>query len=284
MANRKKQSNHPGFGAKIRIARQNNKWTMNDLAEKMEVRKGMVFLWENEKNDISEPNIEKICEILNLEKPWLPPRDESGRRSKLKVCQTCLKEFIQKANTTGKYCSPECWYSSDEFGKLPSQHCEQCKIEFQPGSNTQKFCSAECSANFRKTDNLCRVCGVLIIDFSKHKKYCNDLCKEIAQNSRAKVPMWTKISDELGYVRLKVGNEYTGSHKRGWTYEHRFAMEQYLGRKLLDHENVHHKDGNRANNDISNLELWSKSQPAGQRVEDKLAWAKQILEDYKNEK
>lgn len=29
-----------------------------------------------------------------------------------------------------------------------------------------------------------------------------------------------------------------------------------------------------------NLELWSSSQPAGQRVEDKIAWARMILERY----
>ena len=37
--------------------------------------------------------------------------------------------------------------------------------------------------------------------------------------------------------------------------EHRYIMEQYLGRKLARDEVVHHKDGNKANNDIENLEL-----------------------------
>jgi len=30
----------------------------------------------------------------------------------------------------------------------------------------------------------------------------------------------------------------------------------------------------------SNLELWSSSQPKGQRVEDKVAWAREILALY----
>ena len=57
-------------------------------------------------------------------------------------------------------------------------------------------------------------------------------------------------------------------------------MERMLGRPLLDHENVHHKNGNRQDNRPDNLELWSKVQPAGQRVEDKLAWAREIIALY----
>lgn len=42
--------------------------------------------------------------------------------------------------------------------------------------------------------------------------------------------------------------------------EHRYIMEQYLGRKLTRNEVVHHKDGNKANNDIENLELTTLSE------------------------
>lgn len=62
--------------------------------------------------------------------------------------------------------------------------------------------------------------------------------------------------------------------------EHRLVMEQHLGRKLLAHENVHHKDGDRSNNSILNLELWSTSQPAGQRVQDLVDWAHEVLNLY----
>ena len=54
--------------------------------------------------------------------------------------------------------------------------------------------------------------------------------------------------------------------------EHRLVMEQILGRKLEPWENVHHRNGDRAFNDPSNLELWVKPQPAGQRAVDLAAW------------
>lgn len=44
--------------------------------------------------------------------------------------------------------------------------------------------------------------------------------------------------------------------------EHRYIMEQHLGRKLKRDEVVHHKDGNKRNNDLSNLEVMSLSEHA----------------------
>ncbi len=68
--------------------------------------------------------------------------------------------------------------------------------------------------------------------------------------------------------------------KTGFVLEHRMVMSDHLGRKLFPHENVHHIGGDRLDNRIERLELWSTKQPCGQRIADKVAWAREILSIY----
>ena len=86
---------------------------------------------------------------------------------------------------------------------------------------------------------------------------------------------------EPAYIPYKDPNGYMVVRKNGKHIKiHREVMEQHIGRPLLPHESVHHINGVRDDNRIENLELWSTSQPYGQRVEDKVKWALEILETY----
>jgi hypothetical protein len=54
--------------------------------------------------------------------------------------------------------------------------------------------------------------------------------------------------------------------------QHRAVMERMLGRTLQPFESVHH-------NRPSNLELWTRPQPSGQRPEDLVQW---VVENYRD--
>lgn len=86
-----------------------------------------------------------------------------------------------------------------------------------------------------------------------------------------------KVIDSNGYVRVPVLSQ-SGKGRR--ILEHRQVMEQFLGRPLRKSENVHHKNGDRTDNRIQNLELWTTVQPAGQRPLDLMKWAREILKTY----
>jgi hypothetical protein len=106
------------------------------------------------------------------------------------------------------------------------------------------------------------------------------MCINCRNQSNIKPDGWrgNKTRHKKGYVLVRVPSHPYASG--GYVFEHRLVMEDHIGRYLLSNENIHHKNGIKDDNRIENLELWVKNQPAGQRAEDLLSWAYEIIDIY----
>jgi HNH endonuclease len=144
--------------------------------------------------------------------------------------------------------------------------CETCGAEFVkrqtqgPRSpNDNRYCSQKCRwAAVRSRDEYGRYVngeGYVVI----HRRWLEASRHRDVNNN--------------GYARINLG-------KAGRVLEHRWVMEQQLGRSLYPDETVHHKNGKKTDNRPENLELWVSRHPKGQRVEDITEWATEMLARY----
>lgn len=167
------------------------------------------------------------------------------------------------------------------------KECEGCKAVFRArirDGRVQRFCSRACQRQNwpTKVEITCEWCKQTFLydkrtvhsERAKLRRFCSHDCKLSHWRAHGKsqpLPKERRVMSS-GYVDVHCADHPSvqgKAYKR--VYEHRLVMEKVLGRPLAAGENVHHKDGNRANNDPSNLELWIKPQPNGH------------LPDYANE-
>jgi hypothetical protein len=112
--------------------------------------------------------------------------------------------------------------------------------------------------------------------------YCHKHAQRLRRSGKMKPIPGRKKPGEGPSQHNGYKYQYCSRRKRNVGI-HRLVMEEHLGRDLLPNEEVHHKNGQRDDNRLENLELWSKSQPAGARVEDLVVWAREILALYGDE-
>jgi len=141
-------------------------------------------------------------------------------------------------------------------GEKITVKCEQCGEEFtmlkstfkaREKKNKVRFCSKKCSSKFRskKTEKECKHCGKKFITL--RNEFCSKKCVIDFKNENGifkKNGFWF----ENGYKVLYTEN---GNGIK----EHIKIMEDYIGRKLKKNECVHHKNLDRLDNRIENLQL-----------------------------
>lgn len=136
---------------------------------------------------------------------------------------------------------------------------------------------------------VCKTCKEVFLGRSyksseKESIYCSQSCRSkqpCVNRQREKHWNWKggRIKDNHGYIQVLLNKTHPANYD-GYVLEHVLVMEKLLGRYLSKQENVHHINGIRNDNRPENLELWSTFQPKGQRVSDKIKWAKEILKKY----
>jgi hypothetical protein len=118
-----------------------------------------------------------------------------------------------------------------------------------PGANWKR-CEVDGCERFARSKGYC------VKHYFRWKKYGDPLYLKIAEAGEGHV-------NKQGYRKIKVNGKSVS--------EHRLVMEKHLGRELRSNETVHHRDGERLNNDITNLELWIGNHGSGSRADEGVA-------------
>jgi ribosomal protein L37AE/L43A len=114
---------------------------------------------------------------------------------------------------------------------------------------------------YAKEERTCPCGKQFIVNSNSTKRHCCSKCANQRQGRGYDSPHWKggrAFRQASGYTRIYV----PGTR---WKYmqEHRYIMEQHLGRKLSRNEEVHHINGIKDDNRLENLELVQRDKHYG---------------------
>jgi hypothetical protein len=167
-----------------------------------------------------------------------------------KYCADCKDKIPNKCADCGKQFAAKAKY----------KRCSKCQYHWYKKNRPESFVEAYKKRKAKVNAQL-RTSKGLTVDHIFHKG-----------------PRGEGYLNKKGYRLMVIKHPSGKGHIR--KYQHVLAMEARLGRALTNDERVHHKNGIRDDNRIENLELWTKSHPYGQRIEDKISWCIEFLGLY----
>lgn len=98
----------------------------------------------------------------------------------------------------------------------------------------------------------CGHCGATFLPDRSSRRFCSRKCGTANNGGQnRKSEMWRK-PNKRGYIDGTVFDEDGVQH---YAKQHRWMMEQHLGRKLLPTEDVHHINGVKHDNRLENLQV-----------------------------
>lgn len=183
-----------------------------------------------------------------------------------RTCQYCGKDYQTFPSIRLLYCDKVC--ADKAKIKRHLKPCAVCGAEFwEYPSRTRQYCSKSCA---RTALNRTDANPSYQRDISGEKNPMHGISRMGADNpmyGRRKkgAPQWKggrKVRKD-GYILVVAPDDHpypADQHvPSGLKYilEHRYVMEQHIGRYLTPKEIVHHIDGNPSNNAIENLQLFA---------------------------
>lgn len=151
--------------------------------------------------------------------------------------------------------------------------CMSCKIEKQTSeyykNRTQKdglqnYCKECGKSKWGKTLQCTSCPSTFYINHRNVSQRVTSLCSQcFRQYAIARIIEQNKASAE-GFTVSQKGYKYVTdfSQKHKYKFEHRKIMEEHVQRPLTKEEVVHHIDGDKSNNNISNLYLTTAKEHA----------------------
>jgi hypothetical protein len=120
------------------------------------------------------------------------------------------------------------------------------------------------------------------VEGCERKHQALGLCATHRTRQMRGIPLDAPPHEKDDGATRRTTHGYVDEKRAGrWHRQHRLVMEDHIGRPLRPEETVHHRNGTRDDNRLQNLELWSGSHHPGQRVEDLVAWAIELLKLYR---